>query len=98
MTEKDMNNSSKKNNFNNAMNQFKVNSCPESPEKTPTHHFDMSSDSNLEIQDSESSALFQWLKDNLLLMITLAGVMCGAISGRLFLTGLVKIKNCRRSH
>lgn len=75
MTETDINN---KNNFNNGMN-FKVNS--ESPEKTPTHHFDMSSDSNLELQDSESGVLFQWFKDNLLLMITLAGVMCGATSG-----------------
>lgn len=70
-----------KNGFNNAMNNFKINSCPESPEKTPTHHCDMSSDSNLELQDSESSAVFQWFKDNLLLMITLAGVLLGAISG-----------------
>lgn len=70
------------NGLGNGLHQYKNNSCPETPEKLPHGNFDMSSDSNLEIQDSEKGLVYQWFKDNLLLMVTLAGVLCGAAFGK----------------
>lgn len=77
-----------KNDFGDNMKQYKKNICGDSPEKSPSHHFDMSSDSNLEIQDTEGNAFVQWLKDNLLLMVTLAGVVFGTVSGEFCVVGI----------
>ncbi|KAK6636210.1 hypothetical protein RUM43_009868 [Polyplax serrata] len=54
---------------------------PESPTKIPGTRLEMSSDSNLDIQISEKNFFLQLLKDNLLLVVTLTGVVCGAVVG-----------------
>ncbi|EEB15083.1 Excitatory amino acid transporter, putative [Pediculus humanus corporis] len=54
---------------------------PSSPTKSSPDGLEMSSDSNLEIEVSEQSFILQLIKDNLLLVVTLTGVVCGTISG-----------------
>ncbi|KAL0267606.1 UNVERIFIED_CONTAM: hypothetical protein PYX00_009832 [Menopon gallinae] len=70
------------NNFKGVLMKLKMNACADSVEEMPSHKCDASSHSNLELQEPGTpGVLLQWLKNNLLLMTTLAGVVFGAVCG-----------------
>lgn len=60
-----------------------MNSLADSPKKISGESMEIFSDSNMEIETTKKSIILHLLKKNLLLVVTIAGVVCGAVTGNL---------------